>query len=49
MDTKNLDLVTGVQINILPFLNEFAKFKYKLKDDDRGAYFFSEHPGELLQ
>jgi len=45
MDLKNVDLITSVQINILPFMGEFAKFKSKLNDDDRGAFFFSEKPG----
>ena len=47
MDTKNVELVTNVQINILPFLAEFAKFRSKIQDDDRGGYFFAEKPGFL--
>ena len=48
MDSKNVELVTNVQINILPFMAEFAKFRAKILDDDRGGYFFAERPGFLF-
>lgn len=44
MDTKNVELITNVQINILPYMYEFAKFRFKIQDDDRGGLFFDEKP-----
>lgn len=46
MDLKNIKIVTETQNKLLTILGEMAKFKANLKDDDRGANFFSNKPSK---
>ncbi len=44
MDTNNKILVAYVAKKILQRLKEFAKFKKKMKEDDRGKDIFGKNP-----
>jgi hypothetical protein len=47
MDLKNITIVTETQKSLLTILGEMAKFKANLKDDDRGAFYFSNKPSKI--
>ena len=48
MDLKNIKIVTETQNKLLIIFGEIAKFKPNLKDDDRGANFFSSKPSKIF-